>query len=161
MIADASALLFLGLRESAEPILHERLRRSFVRIHQREGLQAPPVLAYELGNVIHRKRARDAGSTLDERSILLEKTAKMADPNAESTSLRRRTGELCERLRISFYDAAYLAHAEATTRSIVTADAGLQAHAEALGLRAYLLPRDLGRLEADYPSEPQAPTRRP
>lgn len=158
LIIDTSALALLGLGDFASNDQRERAVTALAEVARTEGLQAPVLLVFELGNVIHRKRVSDLGGTQAERARLLTRLTdgiQFVDPTA---STLHRAGEIAESRNISFYDATFLAHAEATEfRTLATADRSLHAHARALELTSFLLPNDLDAISRAYVQGSGAP----
>jgi predicted nucleic acid-binding protein len=156
LIADASVLVWASLPVETEPE-RTRIRDVLRRISVHEPLRAPALAACEVGNVIHRKRARDAGANLEARQGLLRAALNWVELALPSHDVLDAAGFICERHKISFYDATYLAHAGARGESLVTADHGLYSHAKSIGIRSYCLPDDLPRMEEDWPAKTDSP----
>ena len=121
----------------------------------REPLNAPGLLAYEIGNVIHRKRRAAVRKNLAERAAFVRELLALVEMGPADEEAMQTTGRLCERTGISFYDSAYLALAMIERHALLTADRGLHEHAKALGLGSYLWPDDRASILSDFsPTDP-------
>lgn len=152
MIADASALVWRVLDAPDDPSVRKALIRSTLASPWR----APLLTLYELGNVFHRERRKAIPGPLSVRLSVYQAakdhvTLVLPSPEAES-----QTAQICEGSGLSFYDASYLETAQRLDLPLLTADAKMAAHGEAMNLRVYLLPRDLDRLGKDFPEPPPA-----
>lgn len=116
--------------------------------------RAPLLALYELGNVFHRKRRKAIPGPLSVRLGAYQSAKDHVTLVSPSPEAESRTAQICEQSGRSFYDASYLALAQALELPLITADAGMAAQGDAMKLRVYLLPRDLERLARDFPEGP-------
>lgn len=156
MIVDASLLLLLELSHGDSPVERDRLRSVLVRANAIHPFRAPALIAYELGNAIHRKRVRESTGTLKDRQAQVRLLLGLVQPVPPGSATLEIAGQTTEKESMSFYDASYVALALAQGERFLTADRRLHARALAQHLTSYLLPQDLARLEADFP-ETHAP----
>lgn len=152
MIVDASALALRVPVQGADPGLRRRLQRTFEAAARLGELVAPRLAAYELGNVIHRKRGAEIPGGVERRSKILAELLVPPLLVPSAAEHLETAGRIAERAQISFYDASYLAHAKLGRTMLVTADSGQYEHARALGIEAALMPDQLQKVEALYPS---------
>lgn len=153
MIVDASALLFVLLPHLPDPAREEHLLVALQRVLLQEPLEAPSLIAYELGHALHRKRAADVGQDARSRSAALRRLLGLVEQRGSLGEVLEAAGAIAEGSKLSFYDSAYLAHARLAKAPLLTADSGLAAHARSLKVATYLLPEDLPRLRQDYSDE--------
>ena len=127
VVVDASAILDAA-RPGPSFDAYSKLQGEFV-------LQAPALVAWEIGNVVHGRRASDHGRSPAERASALELMIAGLDLVPSDARGRRRAGEIAARRGLTFYDASYLEVAERdTTACLVTQDrALLAASKQALG----------------------------
>ena len=156
MIVDTSALLLVAVAHETPYLDAANFRELLARIAETEGLAAPHLLSYELGNAIHRKRARELGQSLAQRKTVYRELHEIVRVEASSGEVLAQSAELAELWKASFYDASFLAHAKAAASSLLTGDRRMSDLATAHGIRAYFLPGDLPLLEADFPEPPAA-----
>src|SRR5437870_13903674 len=104
------------------------------RLQARAALTAPAIMAFELGNVVHRKRRQLFGKNLADRQALVDALllgVEIAPTVAEDLA---EVGRIAEEDRLTFYDAAFLALAARTSATLLTEDAALaKAAASRLG----------------------------
>ena len=131
VVLDASALL--DGADAARPEWGVAVRD----LQARHPCAAPALLAWELGNVVHRKHAKAfAPRGVDLVEVLLEEV----DLVPSDAASRRRCGDLVAATGLTFYDASYLDLALATPGAVlVSQDRRLVAAARERGGRAYLL----------------------
>lgn len=150
LVVDASAALKLVRLEDGR----DDVRRS---IHERRladaPINVPGVFWLEVVNTLAR-RHRYAAAEVLEAVYELEQvglaTAEIGRPGTLAVI------DLVERLRLSAYDAAYLALAEAGNADLLTADRRLAA---AAGDRAiYVGPREVAEVAMGYRADPTWPT---
>lgn len=127
VVVDASAIL-----DAARP---GPFFDSFSKLHGDFALQAPALVAWELGNVIHGRRAKDHGRSPAERAAALDLMLAGLELLPTDARARLRAGEIAARRGLTFYDASYLEAAERdTTACLLTQDRALLAAAKlALG----------------------------
>lgn len=147
-VIDASALVLAVQREERDARA-ALARKLLPRLLEAHGLTAPALLAWELGQIVHRKRPtewRDRAHRSRTLQLLLE-DIELAPPDA---AMLERTGHIAEAHDLSFHDAAYLELAAgAEDRFLLTEDERLLSAG-----RALLGPErtfDLGRLDAKIP----------
>ena len=121
IVVDTSVLIKWIKRQDEE--LVSEARRLLDRI-ERTPLEVavPALLLYEIGNVFLTKTRLDSdalGRAIDQISAF---PMVIADPRSD---LLRRTARLGRELRLTFYDASFLALAEDLDCDFVTADRGL------------------------------------
>lgn len=130
MILDASALL--DAVDSGRPERAAALRD----VQARHPCRAPALLAWELGNVIHRKHP-DAFGPPERREALLELLLEGVDIVPSDAGGRARGAALVAATGLTFYDAAYLALAiDAPRPVLVSQDRRLVAAARERGADA-------------------------
>lgn len=122
-VMDASAAAKLFLNEPATP----HFRAWYVQVSlQTEGLLAPSLLRYELGQILVREDRRDAAKR---RDVLDQATAGLVFDDRTASAAFDHAPPL------SFYDAAYLALALDAKAALVTYDRELLAAAKAAGCK--------------------------
>lgn len=98
---------------------------------QRCQVNVPALLYYEVGNILVCGRARPSAAEIESAlSDLFTLPLIVAAPEALEA---RACAHLAARFRLTFYDAAYLALAEALDCQLVTADTGLARAAKQSG----------------------------
>ena len=136
VVLDASALL--DAADARRPDLAEALRD----VQARHRCVAPGLLAWELGNVVHRKHP-DAFGPPERRQALVELLLEGVETRPSSRDARGRCGDLVAQTGLTFYDAAYLdlglAGEGAARAVLVTQDRRLLAAARERGGAAYSL----------------------
>jgi predicted nucleic acid-binding protein len=96
------------------------------RLHERLGAEAPALLAWELGSVVHGRKGRVFGSGLRKRADNLEMMLGGIDLVTTDEAGRRQAAALAARHGLTFYDASYLeVAARREGRCLVTQDAAL------------------------------------
>ena len=125
VVIDTSALL-----ASHERAVQDKLER----LHAQSVMIAPTLLAYEVANVVHAKRPEAFGASTADRAALVATLLlgiDLVEPTDESI---RAAGALAEELKLSAYDAAFLALAASRGASLLTEDQALaRAAAKKLG----------------------------
>lgn len=100
-------------------------------LHERFACRAPALLAWEIGHVVHGRRAAAYGSMTPRRTALVEAMLEGIDLVATDASARASTARLATKHGLTFYDASYL---ELATReaegALATHDAVLRRAAE-------------------------------
>ena len=131
LILDASALLD-GV-DASRPEWGETVRDLLAR----HPCAAPALLAWELGNVVHRKHPEVFGPR---RAETLETLLECVDLVPSGAEARRRCGDLVAATGLTFYDAAYLDLARSASEGgLVSQDRRLLAAAREQGVRAWSL----------------------
>ena len=155
MIVDTSTLIWSvdSLRSPPGPGPTPGL---FGRIAAKTGWAAPELIRYELLQVIHRKRRAHLPGPIQARNALRDSLLRPLEIQPADEASEALAAEICERVGCSGYDAVFLANAGRRGQTILTADKGMAAHAAALNIPVYLMPRDLPRLERDFPAVPGA-----
>lgn len=105
-VVDASALVLLAQTEESDPRA-ARAADVLPRLGESHGLGAPALIAWEIGNVIHRKRAGQ-WSTADQRARVARAVLSGVVHVAPGPERVDRAGRLAHAHGLSFYDAAYL-----------------------------------------------------
>lgn len=140
VVLDASALLD-GV-DARRPEWGEAVRD----LQARHPCLAPALLAWELGNVIHRKHPDVFGPARAQLLEVLLEGVGLVEPDAAS---RRRCGELVAASGLTFYDAAYLDLAASEAGGVlVSQDRRLVAAARERGGAAYTLDEAARALKA-------------
>jgi predicted nucleic acid-binding protein len=121
------------------------------RIVQKVGWGAPALVTYEVMHVIHRKRRMALAGAISRRHEIREGLLGAIERYDPDSATRQLAAEICERTGCSAYDAQFLAQAISRGRSMLTADEGMASHAAALKIPVYFLPKDLLKLERDFP----------
>lgn len=103
---DASTLVKVVLDDGPSPSV-EAAQAIYPLLAER-GLQAPALLAWEVGNVVHRKYAGRIGRSFEERAALVASLLAPIELLPADEAMVRRTGQLAEEHGLTFYDAAYL-----------------------------------------------------
>lgn len=119
LVIDASALL-----DAAAP--GPRFD-TMSQLHERFALRAPELLAYEVGSVVHGRRAREHGTTPVARAGAVELLLAGIELIPTDAAMRARCGALAAAHALTFYDASYLELAETTDAALVTQDQALLA----------------------------------
>jgi len=102
---------------------HEREQHAELgRLHARASIIAPALLAYEVGQVIHAKKPSAFEASASERADLVSALLGSIDLITPDDDSLRRSGELAEKERLSFYDASFLELAISRDASILTED---------------------------------------
>jgi predicted nucleic acid-binding protein len=152
LIVDASALLLLAVTRPDFAGQVSRLSAVFDRVAISEGIRAPGVLSFEVGNVVHHKQRDYVGKTPSERAEIVRELLRPVDEIAADDDMRRAAGIHTELYPIKFFDASYVALAALRREPLLTADRRMESSAQAVGVQTYLMPGDLAKLEADYPA---------
>ncbi|MGQ0536132.1 MAG: type II toxin-antitoxin system VapC family toxin [Methanobacteriota archaeon] len=100
VVVDASAVL-----DAASP--GDDFGR-YTLLQERFASTAPALLAWELGSVVHGRKAALFGASPEERSAALELLLAGIDLVPTDEAGRARTGALAARHSLRFYDASYL-----------------------------------------------------
>lgn len=100
VIVDASAVI-----DAATP--GSRFE-AFTAMQERFASRAPALLAWEVGNVVHGRKARSYGATPARRNQALELMLAGFELVATDEEGRARCGKLAARHALTFYDASYL-----------------------------------------------------
>jgi predicted nucleic acid-binding protein len=129
-VVDASALILLAQSAAADPRA-ELAHRALPALHESHGLGAPAMLAWELAQVVHRKRADEWATTGDRQRVvqLLLEGIVLVAPEPQRLA---RAGRIAEELGLSVYDASYLEMAESDGATLLTEDARLARAAQRL-----------------------------
>ncbi|MEK6974752.1 MAG: type II toxin-antitoxin system VapC family toxin [Candidatus Thermoplasmatota archaeon] len=115
LVFDASALL-----DSAHPD-HPQWMVAVHDAWRRMDCHAPALIASEVGQVVHNKRAMQFGPTPELRSSAAELLLAQVGLVPSDPAMRALAGELCV-LGLSFYDAEYVALAQRLDAILVTHD---------------------------------------
>lgn len=131
VVLDASALLDGVDRD------HPEWAEAVRDLQARHPCRAPALLAWELGNVVHRKHPQTFGP---DRAGLVEVLLDGVDLVPSDAPARRRCGDLVAATGLTFYDASYLDLALAEPGGVlVSQDRRLVQAARDKGGRAYTL----------------------
>ncbi|MBI4394007.1 MAG: type II toxin-antitoxin system VapC family toxin [Euryarchaeota archaeon] len=120
VVVDSSALI--DSVDSEKPGLDE----AFALIAAEHELLAPVLLASECGNVVHRKRAARFGRDAMERAGALELLLGQVTLVLLDAEDRRRAGSLVEEAGVTYYDAEFLALADARGAALLSQDSRLR-----------------------------------
>lgn len=131
VVLDASALL--DGADARHPERGETVRDLQARFR----CLAPALLAWEVGNVVHRKHPDAFGTTPAARAAFVETLLEGVDLVPSDGAARARCGALVAELGLTFYDAAYLELAMARGGVLVTQDRRLLQWARERGARAF------------------------
>jgi predicted nucleic acid-binding protein len=124
IVVDTSALI------DAIDAAHPDWGEAFRTLRGRYRTEAPALIEYEAGNVVHTKHPDVFGDTPGERGEVLETLLEGIEPASTPPSSRKRCGELADGNGITFSDAAFLELADrGEDRVLVTQDEGLLAAA--------------------------------
>jgi predicted nucleic acid-binding protein len=147
LIVDTSFLVWKVLPSPRDPAPSPGL---VTRIAAQSGWMAPNLIVYETLNVMHRKRRAEFPGTIERRNAVRRGMVGALDLQVLDDTIISMAAEMSETTRCSSYDAVYLALARSTRKALLTADAGIAAHAIALKVPVYLMPNDLPSLERDF-----------
>lgn len=131
VVLDASALL-----DGADPRQPDR-GETVRELMSRHRCMAPALLAWEIGNVVHRKHPDAFGPTPAARVAFVDTLLDGVELAPSDEAARGRCGVLVAESGLTFYDAAYLDLAMARGGVLVTQDRRLSAWARQRGARAY------------------------
>lgn len=113
VVVDTSALL--DAADSTRPPWGEAL----TTLMGERGAVAPELLAYEAGNVVHRKHPRAFGETARERAVVLEVLLEGVERVPSTEDSRTRSARIAEETGLTFYDAAFVDLAEEREGSLL------------------------------------------
>lgn len=117
IVIDASATLL-----ATSPLVVPEAAERWAELMRDHEAVAPALLAFEVGNVIHRKRPAEFGGSLDARlhavGTALEGIALLPLEAGDVEAIAR----VCEEEQLSFYDAAYLELAERDDEALLVTD---------------------------------------
>lgn len=104
-IIDASVLVLAAQDEARDPRA-AMARRLLPLIHEGYELAAPALIAWEIGQIVHVKRAADW--SLAERPRVVRALLHDLDLDTPDAAALDATGRIAVARNLSFYDAAYL-----------------------------------------------------